>query len=491
MQQPILFQEKHNIILATDSYKASHHRMLPDGLEYMESYFESRGGEFPFILFFGLQYFIKSYLVGKQVTVEKLEAARQFYAPHLGNPDIFNYEGWKYILDTYDGVLPIKIYSVREGSIVPTSNMMFKVKSSDENCVWLCNWIETLLMKVWYPCTIATNSMAGGEILEMHMAKSGMSGNVNFLLHDFGYRGVTSEEQAWLGGAAHLLTFNGSDNIAGVRMLMEFYNAPMCAFNIPASEHSVMCAGGMENEIDTYRRILKRYPSGYLSLVSDTWDIYNVCKFLSEDEEIRNMILNRDGKLVIRPDSGDPATVLEQCLELLAEGFGFTVNEKGYKVLNPKIGLIQGDGINIHSMNSILNYLEHKGWSIDNLVFGSGGGLLQNVNRDTCKFAIKASMVIVNGKKINIFKDPVTAKGTKTSKTGELHLLWNDTEGYRTYSTEQIEAVREKSPNIDLGRDMMEMVYCNGELLIDQTYEEIIARIAQEKESHDKIYSQQ
>jgi nicotinamide phosphoribosyltransferase len=278
------FQNLWNIMLATDSYKASHHNMLPEDLEYMESYGESRGGEYTFTMFFGLQYYLKSYLTGIQVTEEKIQEAVTFYNAHFGIDNVFNEEGWRYIMTEYDGKLPIRIEAVKEGSIVPTKTMLYKIVSTDKNkkTAWLVNWVETLIMKTWYPITVATNSMLGREFLEYHWEKSGEVSNVDFLLHDFGYRGVASEEQAWIGGAAHLLNFKGTDTIAGIRMLMNYYDSPMCGYSVPATEHMVMTIRGRDMEIETYRQIFRKYAKGtrfensILSLVSDTYDMYNV-----------------------------------------------------------------------------------------------------------------------------------------------------------------------------------------------------------------------
>lgn len=477
------FQNFWNIMMASDSYKASHHNMLPKGLTYCESYCESRGGAYPFSLFFGLQYYIDSYLVGVQVTEAKIQEAKAFYAAHFGLDNVFNEAGWRYILEKYNGHLPIVIEAVKEGSIMPVKNCLFKIYNTDPHCAWLVNWCETLLMKTWYPITIATNSMAGREILDIHMEKSGTSDMQKFMLHDFGYRGVASEEQAWLGGAAHLLSFNGTDNVGGVRMLMNYYDSGVCGFSVNASEHMVMTINGREMEKETYKRILKKYPKGILSLVSDTYDIFNVCKFLAEDPELRELVLGRDGKLVIRPDSGDPREVLEQCLEILAEGFSYSINSKGYKVLNEKIGLLQGDGITIYSMHEILEYLEAKGWSCDNFVFGSGGGLLQQCDRDTMKFAIKACYAVIDEKGIDVYKDPITSKGSKTSKRGMLYTLWTEEDGYTTVNHH--ETISENATK------MLHKVFENGVSMNHQTYDQILDTMKKDKQNHTRMWEKE
>lgn len=475
------FQSYWNIVLGADSYKASHHGMYPEGMTYMESYAESRGGRFPYSVFFGLQYFIKSYLLGQQVTQEKLDVATEFYAKHFGNSEIFDKQMWQLIIDKHNGHIPIRIKSVLEGSLVPIKNCLFKIESTDEKCAKIVNWVETLLMKVWSPTTVATNSFAGLEIIKLHLEKSGTLGSEQFLLHDFGYRGVASEEQAGLCGAAHLLSFSGTDTIAGIRLLEHFYGSTeMTGFSVPASEHSVMCSGLKENEIETVKSILKKFPKGPISIVADTWNVYKFCENIALDAECKSLIVNRDGVLVIRPDSGDPKTVLEDCLNILSTGFGYTTNSKAYKVLN-SVKLIQGDGINIDTMDDILNYLEHKGWSSDNLIFGSGGGLLQSFNRDSMKFAIKACYIETDGIGYGIKKDPITSLGkdSKKSKSGKVELVWTDT-GYQTQCDE----------NSVSGQQELVTVYENGQLMIDQTYQQIKARLAYDTARLETIYTQ-
>lgn len=463
------FQNYWNIMLATDSYKATHWNMLPSKLKYAESYAEARGGEYTFTTFFGMQYYIQSFLVGVQVTEEKIQEAVEFYNQHFGVDNVFNEAGWRYILEKYDGKLPLKIESVKEGSVVPVKNILYKMSSTDENCVWLVNWVETLMMKLWYPITIATNSMLTRSILEYHAEQTGDNTNVDFLMHDFGYRGVASEEQAWLGGAAHLLTFRGSDTIAGIRMLQKYYNAPMCGFSVPASEHMVMTLEGRDNEVETYRRIIKahgkgtKYESIPLSLVSDTYDIFGVTKFIHSDVDIRNMILDRPGPFVLRPDSGDAYQVLKECLEILSETFGYTTNEKGFKTIN-KIRLLQGDGINNSVIHMLLGRLAEDKWSIDNFIFGSGGALLQKFDRDTIKFAIKCSYAIVGDREVDVYKDPITDSG-KTSKKGKLRLMRTES-GYVTRN--HYEADNETDVSA------LQTVFFNGVLQNQTTYTEIL-----------------
>lgn len=482
--------EDNNYLLMTDSYKVSHPKMYPEGMEYMESYFESRGGEYTHTVFFGLQYYIKKFLTGRIITKEKIDEAYEFYGQHFGDYTIFDREMWQYIVDKYDGHLPISILAVPEGSLVPVGNILFKVVSTDPKCAKLVNWSETLLMKVWYPTTIATNSMLGYEILDQHRHISSNEPNVNFLLHDFGYRGVTCEEQAWIGGAAHLLSFRGTDNVAGIRMLQKYYNAPMCGWTIPATEHTVMIANGQAGELETVKRILRMFPKGKVSIVLDTWNIFEACMGLASDQELKQLILEREGTLVVRPDSGDPKSVLQQVLAILAKGFGNTVITKvvdgvkrEFKLLPTQLRVIQGDGIDIYTMNEILDFLESLGWSMDNLVFGSGGGLLQKVNRDTIKAAIKACYITVNGEGRNISKNPITAGGSKKSKEGQIDLYINEQLGYLTLNHEQVAVFK----GIENYKKALVEVYRNGSLIKEYNYSDLIAKLDKDKKMANAI----
>lgn len=463
------FQSLHNIMLATDSYKISHANMLPEDLEYMETYAESRGGDFDYTLMFGMNYQIKSYLVGRQVTEEKIQEAKSLYSVHFGSDAVFPEDKWRYILENHDGYLPIRIRSVKEGSVVPVKNVLFKVESTDEKCAWLVGIVETMLMRLWYPISVATNSMAGMEILKYHYDKTGVTSDLRFALHDFGYRGVSCEEQAWIGGAAHLLTFKGTDTVAGIRMLQHYYGAGVEGFSVPATEHMVMTIKGRAAERQRYIDVLKAYPDGIVSIVSDTYNIYEVCEMLGTDEEIRQLILNRNGKLVIRPDSGEPVEVLLKCLDIIEKHFGSTVNEKGYKTIYEKIGFIWGDGISLRTVHNILENMTRASWSIDNFVFGGGKEILQNFTRDSIKFAIKCSFAIINGQSIDVYKDPITGSGKK-SKIGQQFLTYDEETGYKTVSSIDIK----EDSSLSYLKDALEIVYENGNLLVDPTYNEII-----------------
>ena len=235
-----------NLLLKTDSYKFSHHVQYPENTEKVYSYFESRiGARFSETVFFGLQGYIKKYLQGVVVTKDKLEGAKKFADAHVG-PGIFNYEGWKHILEKHDGKLPIRIKAVAEGTPVAVSNVLMTIENTDPKCFWLTNYLETLLVQVWYPSTVATLSRDNKKNINKYLVETGDPAGLMFKCHDFGYRGVSSDESAQMGGAAHLVNFMGTDTVAGIVYAQAYYTADMIGFSIPASEHSTITSWGRE-----------------------------------------------------------------------------------------------------------------------------------------------------------------------------------------------------------------------------------------------------
>ncbi|MBC7865464.1 MAG: nicotinate phosphoribosyltransferase, partial [Bacteroidia bacterium] len=341
---------RNNILLLTDSYKLSHYKQYPAGTTQIYSYFESRGGKFKDVVFFGLQYLVKNYLTGQVVTREKIDEAEILYAKHFGNAELFYKKGWEYILEKHNGHLPVKIKAVAEGTPVPYSNVMLTVENTDPECFWLTNFLESLLVQVWYPCTVATQSREIKKVILKYLEKTGDVSLIDFKLHDFGFRGVSSVESASIGGAAHLLNFMGSDTIAGLSFIQDFYNTEgVFGFSIPAAEHSTITSWGKENEAAAYKNMLDQYSEGLVAVVSDSYDVYNACEKIW-GEELKENILKRNGTLVIRPDSGIPKEVVLKIVEILGKKFGFEKNAKGYKVLHPKVRVIQGDGVNYESI---------------------------------------------------------------------------------------------------------------------------------------------
>lgn len=454
-----------NLLTATDSYKVSHWRQYPAGTSTVFSFYESRGGAFPEVTFFGLQYLLKRYLVGQVVTMDDINEAAEDFALHFGDETLFNRTGWERIVQVHGGRLPVIIRAIPEGTTVPNHNVLMTVENTDPELPWLTNYLETLLCQVWYPATVATQSRAMKQIYLTFLEKTGDPEQVAFKLHDFGFRGSTSVESAGLGGAAHLVNFLGTDTMQALRVARKYYGERMAGFSIPAAEHSTITSWGKENEVAAYRNMLLSFPSGLVAVVSDSYNVFDACRYMWGGE-LKADVLKRDGVTVVRPDSGYPPEVVVRCLNILGDCFGYSTNAKGYKVLCPKIRMIQGDGIDISMEQQILEAVAEAGWSADNLAMGSGGGLLQKVNRDTCKFAFKCSAVQVNGEWRDVMKDPVTDPGKK-SKAGRLVLV-KQAGFFRTMREE--EAAQQNLPNL------LVPVFKDGELLVDQSFAEIRER---------------
>lgn len=409
-----------NLVMMTDSYKASHWKQYPKGTQQLYSYLESRGGKYRETVFFGLQYLLKEYL-SKPITHEMIEEAVDFFEMH-GEP--FNAEGWYYIANQLEGRLPVRIRAVPEGMVVPTQNVLMTCESTDPKVFWISSYIETMLMRMWYPITVATQSWHIKRIIMEYLIQTAENpeAEINFKLHDFGARGVSSGESAGIGGMSHLVNFMGSDTVEGVRFANHYYKNKMAAFSIPAAEHSTITSWGRENETEAYRNMLKQYgkTDKLLAIVSDSYDLYNAITNIWGGT-LKDEVINSGATVIIRPDSGNPPDVVLRSLQLLEEKFGSSINHKGYKVLN-NVRVIQGDGINEDSIRQILEKAKAFGFSATNIAFGMGGALLQKVDRDTQKFAYKCSEVTVDGKARGVSKDPITDPG-KRSKEGRLDLV--------------------------------------------------------------------
>jgi nicotinamide phosphoribosyltransferase len=411
----------HNIILNSDSYKYSQWTQYPEGTEYVYSYIESRGGIYDKLVFIGLQAFIREYL-STPITSLMIADAKKFFSAH-GEP--FNEEGWNYILNVHGGIMPVEIKSVDEGSVMYLKNVLVSIVNTDPNCFWLTSFLETALLRaIWYPTTVCSNSYHSKEIIMEFLTLNGSPESIGFKLHDFGSRGVSSLESAALGGMAHLVNFMGTDTVSGVLAAMEYYDAEVCGFSIPAMEHSTVTSWGRENEINAYKNMLKVYgkPGAMFAAVSDSYDIREACRMWGR---MKDEVIASGAVLVVRPDSGDPVQVVLDCVRILDEYYGHTVNDKGSKVLNT-VRVIQGDGINHEMIRAILTVLHLNGYSSDNIAFGQGGALLQMVNRDSLEFAMKCSAAMINGKWVEVFKDPITSS-MKKSKKGRLMLVTDNT----------------------------------------------------------------
>jgi nicotinamide phosphoribosyltransferase len=429
-----------NNINDTDSYKFSHFLLYPDNMEYMESYLEARGGEFDVCTLFGLQYVIHRYL-DKPITLTMINEEEADSAAH-GEP--FNRDGWLHILRVYGGKMPVTIRAIPEGLIVPVKNAIMVVRSPrDPKCAWITNWLETQLSRVWYPSEVAIGSREVKKVWKHFLDQSSdnTEAEIGFKHHDFGSRGVTCREQAMLGGAAHLLSFLGSDTKAGIKMANHYYDEAMSGFSIPATEHSTMTIFGEEHEEETVVRwvtktlIEREVPPGVPKLtacVGDSWDIFRFTMMVC-GPRIRGLVKGSGGTLIVRPDSGPPVPTLLQIFRIFEEELPegeITVNSKGYKVLPSYFRLIWGDGINRRSMKTILQAIVDKGWSASNLAMGSGGGLLMDFNRDTQKFAFKCCAAIIGDKMVKVSKNPVTDPD-KRSKEGRLDLI-RTVDGFKT-----------------------------------------------------------
>jgi len=462
---------KTNIVKLTDSYKLNHWGQYPKGIENVYSYFEARkGAHFPVTVFFGLQYLIKEYLEGQLFDDKDIDLAEEFCQDHFGTNTMFNRGMWEHILLAYGGKLPISIKAIPEGTPVSNNNVLMTVENTDSVCAPLTNHLETLLCQVWHPSTVATLSYITKQTMKQYLERTSDNPNaVNFQLHDFGFRGVSSVESAALGGAGHLVNFMGTDTTIAIDLLMQYYNSKVCAYSVPATEHSVMTAEGEEGEKALLGRLLDQYDHGILSIVSDSYDI---TRFVRDyvGKTYKEKILARDGKVVIRPDSlrfpeDTPEDQMVWILEELWKVFGGSENSKGYRVLNPKVGALWGDGIDYTGISKILDKTKRAGFSTEALVFGMGGGLLQKINRDNQRFAFKCSANKIDGVWRNIWKKPLDA--SKISKKGRLKLIKEE-----SYHNWKFSTVPESDPR----QDELVEVFRNGEMLVEYDLDEVRAR---------------
>lgn len=436
---------KTNPLLLTDFYKIGHPFQYPKGTTLVYANLTPRKSRIENcneMVFFGLQYFIKEYLIGyfndnffnrdKEVVISEYKRRIQ---TSLGT-DLPTYEHIEHLHDL--GYLPIEIKALTEGSKVPMRVPCLTIVNTIPEFYWLTNFIETLLSAtVWQACTSATIANKYRELLDHHAEITGMPQEfVQWQGHDFSFRGMSSLESAVLSGMGHLLSFTGTDTIPAISALEEYYNAnannELIGGSVAATEHSVMCAGSKDGEIETFKRLITEvYPNGIVSIVSDTWDLWKVCKeYLTE---LKYIVLARDGKVVIRPDSGDPILIIcgnpdgkteaerKGVVELLWDIFGGTITDKGYKLLDSHIGAIYGDSITLNRADEICTNLRNKGFA-SQVVFGIGSYTYQYNTRDTFGTAMKATFVVVDGEGREIFKNPITDDGTKKSATGLLQV---------------------------------------------------------------------
>lgn len=466
-----------NPIEATDSYKLSHFNMYPPGTERVFSYFESRPGAlFDETVFFGLQHIMKG-IAGRVVTEQAIYDAAELAEKHMGK-DLFNVQGWEHIRVAHDGLLPLRIRAVPEGTVVPTGNVLMTVENTDPECWWLTNALESYLTHVWYPSTVATLSRHCKTLMASALERSGASlEGLKFMLHDFGYRGATTHDAAAIGGAGHLVNFAGTDTLPAMRLAIDSYGADLetLAFSVPATEHSVMTAEGTAGEIPLVERLLDEHPTGILSVVADSYNYYEfvhaVCR------RLKKKIMARDGVFVIRPDScthlhPTPDSLITWTLDYLWEAIGGEKNEKGFKVIDPHVRVLWGDGLNPRKIDTILGALTLNGFSAENIAaFGMGGGLLQGVTRDTQRFAFKSSAQMRCGKWHDVSKSPLDS--SKRSKPGRLELLRHQNGKFQTVRGEQVEAAVVGGSEL-----VMDTVFENGRLMRLTMFDEIRERAA-------------
>lgn len=455
-----------SIITGADSYKFSHFYQDPPGTTLKQSHVVARNikgiakSYVDHVTFFGLQAWIKERLM-KPFTQEDIEFAEIFAKGH-GVP--FNRDAWQTILKRYKGYLPVKIRSLPEGSQVPIGVAQVIIENTDSDFPWLTAYIETeLLRAVWYPSTVATISRACRKIIYSYLQQTSDRADeeIAFKLHDFGQRGVSSRQSAGLGGMAHLINFMGTDTTEGVLAAMEYYGAGIAGFSIPAMEHSTVTIWGKENESEAFRNMLEKSPGPIVACVSDSYDIYNAVTSIW-GEQLRQAVIDSGKTVVVRPDSGDPLQIVHEVIELLGNKFGYTTNNKGYRVLN-NVRVIQGDGIDPEAIEQILEDLKTAGWSAENIAFGMGAGLLQNVNRDTFGYANKCNFAIVNGEKVDVFKDPITDHNKRSWK-GHIDVVSVNGEYVNTDQPT-------KTKHFDLS--MMETRYDTGSLGKMYTFDEV------------------
>jgi len=455
-----------NPLLATDSYKQSHFRQYPPEARRISAYVEARPNRFSdHVLFFGLQAYLKKVLL-KPITQDDIERAGQVCAAH-GVP--FNREGWQQILSDHGGLFPLEIKALPEGMLVPSGVPLVQVENTDERMPWLTTWVETALLRsVWYPSTVATLSYKCRQIIYRGLQKTSddPEGQIPFKLHDFGARGVSSAESAALGGLAHLVNFAGTDTMEALEAGQTFYGADMAGFSIPAAEHSTMTSWGRDREGEAYANMLDQFaePGKLVAVVSDSYDINSAVERLWCGS-LKERVLSSGATVVIRPDSGDPVETPLKVLATLWSHYGGTTNGKGARVLNPAVRVIQGDGMTLESIARLIDAMVQQGWSVDNIAMGMGGGLLQQLNRDTMRFAMKANaMQTANGTWVDVSKSPATDPG-KASKAGRQSVV---------IRRGRLSAARQDETGP--GEDLLQAVYKDGALLQDWQFEEVRQR---------------
>jgi nicotinamide phosphoribosyltransferase len=483
-----------SMILRLDSYKFGHPFAYPEGDEIggeivgMTSYGTARVNGAQKIVPAGMQPLMKEFFT-TPITMADVDEAEAFSEGHFGRK-LFHRAGWEKVVREYGGFVPLIIRAVPEGTVIRGGLPIYTVTCLDRDLYWMSASFETLIQRgVWYPTTIATLDYETKLELKRFYELSGADmGLLPFALHDFGGRGVTCAGQAEIGGAAHLFSFMGSDTVEGVVAANHWYKSPMSAFSVYATEHAIQCSYGKspEQQVKYIRhqiRKAKEMGITIVSIVMDGYDVYReaeACCTILRDEIIE--FGQAGGKVVFRPDSGDMMEVVPRILRMQEVAFGATMTSKGYKKVN-YVGIIQGDGVDRLTLLTMIGNIMTMGYSADCVIFGSGGALLQKVNRDTLKFAQKACAILVErtvmgahgGGKVQewvgIAKDPVTDHGKK-SMEGVLTTV-------RSKVTGELMAARlDGAPLNEEFEDIMQLVYHTGTLYNETTLDEIRARLS-------------
>lgn len=484
-----------NPLLLTDGYKVDHRRQYPTGTTLVYSNWTPRKSRIEGVdevVFFGLQYFIKKYIIQDfdlYFFKQPKEEVVKKYARRINNYLGENLVGTKHIEDLHNlGYIPMVFKALPEGASVPVRVPMFTMYNTLPEFFWLTNYFETLLSAVvWLPCNSATIAKQYRIVLDKYAQEtSSVPEFVDWQGHDFSMRGMGGIEAAVTSSAGHLLSFAGSDTIPAIDFLEEYYNAnsdvELVAGSVAATEHSVMCMGTTEGEYDTFKRLIcEVYPKGIVSIVADTWDLWKV--LTDYLPRLKDEIISREGKVVIRPDSGDPVDIIcgnpngkteeekKGVIELIWDVFGGTTNSKGYKELVPQIGAIYGDSITVARATQICERLKAKGFASTNVVLGIGSFTYQYNTRDTFGFAMKATYGEVNGEGRAIFKDPITDDGTKKSAKGLMKI-------------DLVDGVYQLTDNVSWEEERkgeLKEVFRDGKLLIDHSLTEIRNNVKKEE----------
>jgi nicotinamide phosphoribosyltransferase len=479
-----------NPLLLTDFYKTIHHMCYAEGLTKLVSYWTprmSRKEDMNKVVMFGLQPFIKKYLIKyfndnffNRSKEEVVNEYKRIVSKAMGELAADT----KHMEALHDlGYLPIQIKALEEGTRVNIKTPMIEITNTHENFAWLVNYLETFMScNIWQPMTSATIAYRYREIIDKYFDLTVENGDSTKACGDFSMRGFSSLESAEASSAGHLLSFVSTATIPTISYLEEYYNCNIedeaVAFGTPSTEHSVMCSYG-EDEIKAYKRLITEvFPKGILSIVSDTYDYWNVITDILP--KLKQDILNRHGKIVIRGDSGDPIKIIcgdseaqkdspeyKGTVELLWELFGGTINSKGYKVLNGHIGAIYGDSITVERCEEICRQLTEKGFAVSNCVFGIGSYTYQYNTRDTFGFALKATHAIINGEENFIFKAPKTdIDNFKKSQKGMCY-VYRDGEDI-LYKDEL--TIKEQEQCED---NLLQVVFKDGKLIKDYSLSEI------------------